>query len=911
VSTADPTPSQGGAPAPGSGAGSLRIVIRRVALVMVTAFALTVTAVSIVRTVRSFHVLDFSVTWVAGGLRVDAVPPGSSADQAGLRPGDVVTAVDGEAVPEYREPARILAWDGLHRLAVSRPGGGTLEVVFHSPPPQVDPVYLARSLVAIAGIVCALLAVLGTDRVEATTMLLLGLSALVLATVPHRTAASGLLFSLLHRASGAAISFLLVRFFAIFPERGRIPPAWDVATGVAMTGAAATTVIPGGASVWPSVAVALRTAFVAALVTSAVIQVRRWRAAVRVARVRRQIEWAALGMFVGLFPYGALVLLPRVLGISFPPFAWLAVLPVVAVPVGFLAALKEYRLWDLEPITRDSLSGTLVVVIGGLTFATLNQVLFVPVGEAGPLRSLLAFATGVLLVVILQPIRRRVGTFIDRWLYHGRPAPRRLIARAARELARTTEPRLLLERLAGALEEDLELELVATYKRASGGDFVLVTPAGGGLPPRLSASVPAEAFPSGGETALRDAGFALRIPLDRGGVVHGLLYLGLRRGIFPLGREGREVVAALAAQAALALESAELLEDLRRQAEEYRILHANTQRIIESSAAGILVCDATGRILSANARAAGIFSAAAAALVGRELRHYVELPAHWMPQLPVHAINAEGTTLTSPPRRVVMAVSVLELESGRFNGRVVVLQDVTELRELEDRVQEQERLASLGRLASGLAHEINTPLTGIASFAQMLGEMTGEDDPRAELVGKLVDQSFRVSRIVANLHEAMRETGGEARLFDLGEAVARAARDAARPLGREEQLRMVTPPEPVMIELSPGAVELAVSNVVRNALDASPRGEAVTVTVSGGDGWATVEVIDRGPGIPQELRDRVFEPFFTTRSEGGGTGLGLAITRDMIARQGGEVRLEPAPHGGTRAVIRLPRTAPS
>jgi len=122
---------------------------------------------------------------------------------------------------------------------------------------------------------------------------------------------------------------------------------------------------------------------------------------------------------------------------------------------------------------------------------------------------------------------------------------------------------------------------------------------------------------------------------------------------------------------------------------------------------------------------------------------------------------------------------------------------------------------------------------------------------------------------------------------------------------------MVTPPEPVMIELSPGAGELAVSNVVRNALDASPRGEAVTVTVSGGDGWATVEVIDRGPGIPQELRDRVFEPFFTTRSEGGGTGLGLAITRDMIARQGGEVRLEPAPHGGTRAVIRLPRTAPS
>ncbi|NOZ77925.1 MAG: PAS domain-containing protein [Acidobacteria bacterium] len=884
------------------------MLIRRIAFMLVTAFALVVAAVSMARTIRSFHVLDFQATWTADALRLDVVPRDSSARRAGLQPGDRIVSIDGTPVAELTNPGQKLTWGNVHRLEILRPGTGTITVAFHPPPPEVDPVYLARSVVAIAGIICALLAVLGTARDEAATMLLLALAALVLATIPHRTAASSVLFAMLHRASGAALSFLLVRFFAIFPEQRKVPLFWDLATGAAMGLAAATAVIPGTATLWPSVAIGLRAAFVAALVAGSVLQIRKWRASARVARIRRQIEWSALGMFTGLFPYGALVLLPRWLGIGFEPFSWLAVVPVMAVPIGFLAALKEYRLWDLEPITRDTLSAILVVTLGGLVFAALNRLLFTSVAQAGPLRSLLAFATGVILVMILHPVRQQVGTFLDQWLYHGRPAPRRLITNATRELAQTTDPVQLLKRLSSVLHDDLELELVATYQRFRGNDFRRVTPAVGDLPASIPGAIVGTAYPATAEQPLRDEGFALRIPLERAGVVQGLLYLGLRRGIFPLGREVREVVAALAAQAALGLESAGLMEDLRQQAEEYRILHANTQRIIESSAAGILVCDARGRILSANTQAAGVFSIAASELVGRELGTLVELPKQWAPQLPVHVLNAGGQTLTEPPRWIVMAVSALELESGRFDGRVVVLQDVTELRELENRVREQERLASLGRLASGLAHEINTPLTGIASFAQLLGEMTPREDPRAGIVAKLVDQSFRVSRIVANLHEAMRGSGGQPALLDLGQAVRRAAEDAARSLGAEGRIRIADPAQPVLVHAFSGAVELAVGNLVRNAIEASPPAAKVEITIGGDDEAAWIQVRDHGPGVPHELREKIFEPFFTTRSATGGTGLGLAITRDMISRQGGEVRLEPAPPRGTRAVIRLPRS---
>jgi signal transduction histidine kinase len=235
---------------------------------------------------------------------------------------------------------------------------------------------------------------------------------------------------------------------------------------------------------------------------------------------------------------------------------------------------------------------------------------------------------------------------------------------------------------------------------------------------------------------------------------------------------------------------------------------------------------------------------------------------------------------------------------------VVVLQDVTELRELQDRMRDQERLAALGRLASGLAHEINTPLTGISSFAQMLGEMTPGDDPRALLVSKLVDQSFRVSRIVSNLREAIRGGSEEPTVIDLSQVARNAGLEASRSLGAGERLS-IDAEESVMVWGAAGAVELAVGNMVRNAIEASSGDGTVRMAVVVAGDWAEIRVDDDGPGVAEEDLARVFEPFFSTKTDRGGTGLGLAITRDMIASLGGEVSLENRDGGGARATVRL------
>jgi len=226
---------------------------------------------------------------------------------------------------------------------------------------------------------------------------------------------------------------------------------------------------------------------------------------------------------------------------------------------------------------------------------------------------------------------------------------------------------------------------------------------------------------------------------------------------------------------------------------------------------------------------------------------------------------------------------------------------------LQDRMREQERLASLGRLASGLAHEINTPLTGIASFAQMLDKMTSRDDPRASVVGKLVDQSFRVSRIVANLRAMVRDSADSRIVLDVKGVVVRAAQDAARSLGAEDRLVFSVDGDPVMVWASVGPLELAISNLVRNAIEASPPDGIVHCFVQGDAEWAEIRVEDSGPGIPENIGDKVFEPFFTTKTSRGGTGLGLAISRDMITQLGGEVGLENMERGGARATIRLQR----
>lgn len=876
---------------------------QRLFLLLVAATTILISGASILQTLRSFYHLDFHPTRVAEGLRVDTIQPNSPAADAQLQLGDVILNIDEIPVAQLEDPVFSLAGGSGHRLMIRRNDEILGPFEYQPPPPRWDQDYLARSFVGAFALFCALVAVYRTRREEAPIFLLLAASALIVGAIPHRTASQSLSFSVLHRAAGMAMPFLLLGFFLVFPRQKRSLLFLNIIGIVATLWAGLTPIRPDVSAWWPVAVVMIRVFFTLGLLFGIGLEAIRWWKDSPGSKLRRQIEWAGLGLFVGLVPYAVLLLIPGLLGISYEPFHWMAILPMVAVPLSFLAALAEYRLWDLEPITRDLVSGTIVVAMGGFVFLLTDFLLQRFGGSFGDLRNLLAFAAGVVVVVFLQPLRSRVEMFLDRWLYYGRPTPRWLLTNSTRDIATAQDPKELISSLSRSLKDGLEIEPVLGYLREGESHFRLIGSGEG--PSELELRAVDAPFPTTVEKPLSALGIQKKLLLERGGVVHGILYLGARRGVAPLGSEAQSVVEAFAAQAALGLENARRLDELRRQAEEYRILHANTRRIIESSAVAILVCDATGRILSSNERTTRIFGLHAREIVGNNLDRYLELPGAWKPELPFHAENAEARSRQNPPAHFIMAVSVLELDSGSFNGRVVVLHDVTELRSLQDRVREQERLAALGRFAAGLAHEINTPLTGISSYAQMLGSMTPKEDRRAGLVEKIVNQSFRVARIVSNLRELVRGSGGNPELIEITEIGIAAAREAARSLDAEERIRLTRPSEGIRAWAIEGAIELAMANLVRNAVEASPPETPVEIEFREEDDRVLVLIRDRGPGIPAEIRNRVFEAFVTTKTGGGGTGLGLAITHDMISRLGGKVSLRDLPEGGTEAVIEL------
>jgi hypothetical protein len=243
---------------------------------------------------------------------------------------------------------------------------------------------------------------------------------------------------------------------------------------------------------------------------------------------------------------------------------------------------------------------------------------------------------------------------------------------------------------------------------------------------------------------------------------------------------------------------------------------------------------------------------------------------------------------------------------------VVAVSDVTERVEMQTALKDRERLASLGMLAAGVAHEVNTPLTGISSYAQMLLADMPADDPRRPVLEKMERQTFRASRIVGNLLEFSRDRPVETDPVDLV-----AVLDETVELVRErlEQtavaVRWESAREPVTVSGNDSELQQVFTNLVLNAIDAmnGNGGGTLTLGIDADGEWVRTTVADDGPGITAERLPEIFKPFVSTKAAQGGTGLGLSISQSIVRRHGGEIRVSSRPGEGCRFVVELPRPA--
>lgn len=250
------------------------------------------------------------------------------------------------------------------------------------------------------------------------------------------------------------------------------------------------------------------------------------------------------------------------------------------------------------------------------------------------------------------------------------------------------------------------------------------------------------------------------------------------------------------------------------------------------------------------------------------------------------------------------------MEAGRPVGAVEISRDITKDIEVQKLMMQQEKLASIGRLSAGVAHEINNPLTTILTSAMLLQEDLTEDDPAYEELSTIANEALRCRKIVSSLLDFARQSEPEKKSHRLNDVVMGSItltrkQAAFKDIDLQHRFAENIPD----VQVDKNQIQQAVINLILNAVEASPPGSAIHVTTDMTDNGclATITVRDQGEGIPKDRIDKLFDPFFTTKESG--TGLGLAITHGIIEQHGGFIHVESRPGAGTTFTINLPYSA--
>jgi two-component system sensor histidine kinase PilS (NtrC family) len=338
-------------------------------------------------------------------------------------------------------------------------------------------------------------------------------------------------------------------------------------------------------------------------------------------------------------------------------------------------------------------------------------------------------------------------------------------------------------------------------------------------------------------------------------------------------------------------------------------LYALHDDIVRSLSSGLLTVDQSGAVLTVNQAACDLLGAPAPALVGRPLAEVMPGIEHALAEVGAqHVAQRRDMVRTRPDgAEQVLAASVSQLRSNRDQviGGVVNFQDLTEMRAMERQVRRAERLAVVGTLAAGVAHEIRNPLASISGSIELLrGAPQVDEDSRAlmDIVTREVD---RLNALITDLLDYTNPQPRALVAFDL----AGLARETVQVFVQDRSFEAVRVTceglTALEIVADPGRIRQVLWNLLRNGAEAAR--SRLVVRVSRRDAVALLEVSDDGPGIEPEHLDRVFDPFFTTKSQG--SGLGLATCHSIVREHGGNLHAENEPGGGCRFVVALPLQA--
>ncbi len=351
------------------------------------------------------------------------------------------------------------------------------------------------------------------------------------------------------------------------------------------------------------------------------------------------------------------------------------------------------------------------------------------------------------------------------------------------------------------------------------------------------------------------------------------------------------------------------------------------KNVIQSTVDGIVVVDTKGNVLIFNEGMERLTGYSADEIMNRgHLSSFYDMDVakENMRKMrsdqygPLGKLNPTSMTITTKHGEVIpvtLSASIITID-GKEIGSVGVFTDMREVlqmrKDLEEahlQLVESERIASIGKMAAGVAHEINNPLSGILIYAELLREGLKKDLEHSKDIKEIIDQTLRCKNIVSELLEFSRQSVGKISSFSLKDLLTKTLNLLInQAFFQNISVTRDVPQDLPAIVGDMGQLQQVFTNLFINAADAMEgRGHLDIVARFAADrNQFIIRVSDTGPGIPEALREKIFEIFFTTKPAGKGTGLGLTITKNIIKLHGGDVRIECPSEGGTSFIIELP-----
>jgi two-component system NtrC family sensor kinase len=651
--------------------------------------------------------------------------------------------------------------------------------------------------------------------------------------------------------------------------------------------------------------------------------------------VRKQLKWIVYGLGFGVVPFTALYVIPFVTGAAPSTAGESTVLLQALIPLSFSYSISRYKLMDLEVIIKKT--ATLVISYFVLALIYLGVSSQTKIFSENKINALLLGVLALILgATVFTPLRSLIQSVMDRVFYRRSYQYRKTLLSISQELSRERNLETLARRLLELISNALSLRSIALLLPLETGSptFTVLssrgdTPGGAGgrltFDPKVYESlVENDALSLYSVTediklqakleGLRASGYDHFLALKGEKKLVGCLAMGRKVDATFLTSEDWELLTTISSPVALAVENAYLYDQAGQRASELERLKDYSENIIESLTVGVAVIDQNGRISGWNRICEETFNRKRADVLGERLSEVIGPKAFAAifpsdTQAEYHLVGEIPIDRPSGEMRIFDIAKTPLLDNLLHSyGTIIVFEDITDKVHLQQQLLTSEKLASIGLLSAGVAHEINTPLTGISSYVQMLQKKVS-DEHFTGLLSKIEAQTDRVSRIVKNLLTFARNPSDLTfHRVDLRENLREIISLIDYKL-KAMSIELEADMAPVASIWAQGErLQQVFINIILNALDAMPDGGRLRVELGETSTEAIVAISDTGTGIKEQHLPRIFDPFYTTKGVGKGTGLGLSISYAIINEHEGRIDVQSEVGKGTKFTIFLPKS---